>query len=215
MLSELLKNQIDFDNVVVNTFFLNEEINQGLFQAFMLEYNKNILILRFNDIASDTDKSDWLLKYCENLSEKINSLQTVNMNKLQEQSTNSDFIRAKSILLILDRDFHKSLGKDSGKLSTYKFLNNILIKYSDRLSLSVGSTGGEISLFEIILRIHELYKYGEIKYLIINQFEKLMDIDEHLSNETKSIIYSYIFSLFTNINIGNKNSQELKILIID
>lgn len=215
MLSELFKNQIDFDNAVMNAFFLNEEINKKLFQAFMLEYNKNIIFLRFNDFTSDTDKCDWLLKYCENLSNKINSLEGVNMNKLKEQTSNSDFILTKNILLILDRDFHKSLRKDSGKLFEYKFLNNVLIKYSDRLSLSVGSVGGEISLFEIILRIHELYKYGEIKYLIVNQFEKLMDIDNYLSNETKSIIYSYIYSLFTNINIGNKNSQELKILIID
>ncbi|KAH8583178.1 uncharacterized protein ELE39_002876 [Cryptosporidium sp. chipmunk genotype I] len=215
MLSELVKDQLDFDDVALNTFFLNEEINENLFQAFMLEYNKNILVLRFNDFTSDADKCDWLLKYCEHLTEKINSLQGADMNELQEPTSNSDSTQTKKILLILDRDFQKSLRKDSGQLSKYKFLDSVLIKYSDRLSLSVGSIGGEISLFEIILRIHELYKYGEIKYLIINQFDKLIDIDEHLSNETKSVIYSYIYSLFANINIGNQNSRELKILIID
>ncbi|EAK87900.1 hypothetical protein [Cryptosporidium parvum Iowa II] len=215
MLSELAEDQVDFDDVALNTFFLNEEINENLFQAFMLEYNKNILVLRFNDFTSDTDKSDWLLKYCEHLSEKINSLHGTNINELQEQSIHSDYTRKKNILLILDRDFHKSLRNEPGQLSKYKFLNNVLIKYSDRLSLSVGSMGGEISLFEIILRIHELYKYGEIKYLIINQFDKLIDIDEHLSNETKSVIYSYIYSLFANISLGDKYSRELKIVIID
>lgn len=208
MLSELVKNQVDFDDAVINAFFLNED-NEHLFQAYMLEYNKNILFLRFNDYVSETDRCDWLLRYCENLSEKIHSFQKACV-ELQEQK-----LQTENILLVLDRDFHRSLKKDSGELSKYKFLDNVLIKYSDRLSLSVGSVGGEMSLIEILLRIHELYAYGEIKYIIINQFEKLIDVDEYLSNESKSIVYSYIYSLITNINIGNRGGRELKVLIID
>lgn len=209
MLSELVKNRVDFDDAVFNAFFLSED-NEHLFQAYMLEYNKSILFLRFNDYVSETDRCDWLLKYCESLSEKVHSMQKAGVDELREQK-----LQAKNILLVLDRDFQRSLRNDSEELSKYKFLDNVLIKYSDRLSLSVGSIGGEVSLIEIMLRLHELYRYGEIKFLIINQFEKLVDVDEYLSNEAKSIVYSYIYSLISNIDVESRGVQELKILVID
>ncbi|KAJ1604639.1 hypothetical protein OJ253_3555 [Cryptosporidium canis] len=213
MFPEIIKNQVDFDDAVISTFFISQE-HENLFHVYMLEYNKNILFLRFNDYISDTDKCDWLLNYCESLSEKIHSPKECFV-ELREQKLRPENNSIGKILLILDRDFHKSIRKDSEKLFKYKLLDNVLLKYSDRLSKSICAIGGELSLVEIILRLHELYKYGKAKYLIIYQFEKLMDVNEHLSNEARSIIYSYIYSLITNIRIGTQDGQELKIIIID
>ncbi|KAF7455946.1 hypothetical protein HWI79_3497 [Cryptosporidium felis] len=215
MRTGLVELQLKPNCEILSGFFLDESLTdgQGLFRLFTLEYSKNILVLSFKNQVSEVDRCEWLIKYCEKVSEQSVSREELEANKTTEQAYYFENVH-KSILLILDRDFHRSIKLDSNQLSRYKLLDNVLVKFSDRLSLTSNSKGCEISLFEIIIRIHELFRYGEFKYLIINQFEKLINSDEHLTNESKMIFYSFLFSLISNIKIDNRDG-DIRILIID
>ncbi|KAH7647303.1 hypothetical protein FG379_002970 [Cryptosporidium bovis] len=217
---ELTDEEILDVDFLVNEFFITKGKNENksiseLLKAYKIGYS-NILILKFNDYIDYEKRCDWLIHYCDNILANTNLSNSQNSLEKIDENIECDVLddeNSKEILLIVDREFEKYIRNDVRYLSDLKYTNNVIIKYSDKLSSCINSSG-KISLIEIILRIHELFINFKIKYIIINEFEKLVDSGDFQSNETKSIVNSLLLSLIVNMN-NIKSEHDLKIIIIE
>ncbi|KAH8742012.1 hypothetical protein FG386_002387 [Cryptosporidium ryanae] len=217
---ELTDEEIQDVDFLVSEFFVtkdngkNEPIS-NLLKAYKLGYS-NVLILKFNEDVDYERKCDWLLNYCEHILANKNLQNSKENTDGSDKNIKSDIISDednKEILLIVGREFEKHIRKDIRYLYDLKYTDNVIIKYSDKLSSCINGSG-KISIIEIMLRIHELFKNFKIKYVIINEFERLVDSSDFHSNETKSIVNSLLFSLIVNMR-SIKSEHELKIVIIE
>ncbi|KAL7067371.1 hypothetical protein ACR3K2_21460 [Cryptosporidium serpentis] len=182
------------------------------FQIYITGKMSNIAIIRNSSNVSTYERNEWLIRYCEKIMTKlINNTDKVKLERYQCENA----LEGSSIgycLLLLPRDFDYKI-KESHDWLKYKYLKNVIIIYVDVLDDLLRSNENsqeKRSLFEVLIRTHELPEFKYIKFIIIHQFSRFIN-QKYIINDNKPLISSILYSLLENIDVYS----QIKFVVID
>ncbi|OII76756.1 hypothetical protein cand_027770 [Cryptosporidium andersoni] len=182
------------------------------FQIYITGKMSNIAIIRNSSNMSTYEQNEWLIGYCKIIMTKlINNTDKVKLEGYQCE----DISEGSSIgycLLLLPRDFDYKI-RESHDWLKYKYMKNVIIIYVDVLDDLLKSNENfqeKRSLFEVLIRTHELPEFKYIKFIIIHQFSRFIN-QKYIVNDNKPLISSILYSLLENIDVYS----QIKFVIID